>query len=94
MVTIIIEGVLFVTLLATMGVLVVRGVQHTPLGRWVRQTNNRRRIERAAARRFGDGADVTRCLAHGSFGERDLVRLPGGARICPDCYAEIVDGSH
>jgi hypothetical protein len=84
MVTILIEGVLFVALLATAGALVVLGLRHTAAGRWALQTRNRRRIERRAAL-----AAVTRCPAHGSFRERDLVRLPGGGQLCPECYAEL-----
>jgi hypothetical protein len=87
MVTILIEGVLFVALLAAVGALVVLGIQQTTIGRWFVQTRNRRRIERGAAL-----AAVTRCPAHGSLQERDLVRLPGGGQICPQCYAEIFDG--
>ncbi len=86
MFTILLEGVLFVALLAAVGALVVLGIQHTSAGRWIAQTRNRRRIERRAAR-----AAPTRCPAHGSFRERDLVRLPGGGQLCPDCYAELFD---
>lgn len=78
MVTILIEGVLFVALLATLGALVVLGVRQTRAGRWMIQTRNRRRIERRAER-----AALTRCPAHGSVSERDLVRLPGGGQLCP-----------
>lgn len=86
MVTILFEGVLFVALLAAVGALVVLGIQHTAPGRWIVQTRNRRRIERRAAL-----AAVTRCPAHGSIRERDLVRLPGGGQLCPQCYAELYD---
>jgi hypothetical protein len=86
MVTILIEGVLFVALLATVGALVLFGARHTAAGRWFAQTRNRRRIERRAAL-----AAVTRCPAHGSFDERELVRLPGGGHLCPVCYAELLD---
>jgi hypothetical protein len=84
MVIILFEGVLFVALLAAVGALVVLGIQHTRVGSWIVQTRNRRRIERRAAL-----ASLTRCPAHGSFRERDLVRLPGGGQLCPDCYAEM-----
>ena len=86
MVTILIEGVLFVALLATLGALVVLGIRQTPIGRRIVQTRNRRRIERRA-----EVAALTRCPAHGSIPERDLVRLPGGGQVCPQCYAEIFD---
>jgi hypothetical protein len=83
MVTIILEGVLFIALCAMAVALLAYGVLgFTPLGRWVRQTANRRRIERRAA---------LTCPTHGYHGERDLVRLPGGDRICPQCYAEVHD---
>lgn len=84
MVTIILEGVLFVALLAAVGALAAYGVRFTPPGRWIRQTGNRRRIEREAA-----DAAAARCAVHGDFGGRDLVRLPDGGRMCPSCYAEI-----
>lgn len=84
MVTIILEGVLFIALLAVVGALVAYGVTGlTPLGLWARQSANRRRIEREAA---------LTCPAHGRLGDHDLVRLPGGTRICPQCYAEMYDG--
>ena len=83
MVTIILEGVLFIALCAVAVALLAYGVLgFTPLGRWVRQTANRRRIERRAA---------LTCPAHGYQSERDLVRLPGGGRMCPKCYAEAHD---
>jgi hypothetical protein len=80
MVTILIEGALFIALVAVAVALVAYGVAEvTPLGRWVRQTLNRRRIERRAA---------LTCPVHGYHPERDLVRLPDGTAICPECYAE------
>jgi len=91
MVTIIMEGVLFIALVAVLVALVAYGVlTYTPLGSWARQTANRRRVERTFAR----DAELT-CPAHGYHSDRDLVRLPGGARICPECYAEAFrDESH
>lgn len=83
MVTIILEGVLFIAFIAMAVALVSYGVLgHTPLGRRVRHDANRRRLERAAA---------LRCRLHGDLEERDLVRLPSGERICPLCYAETLD---
>ena len=83
MVTIILEGVLFIALCAVAVALLAYGVLgFTPLGRWVRQGANRRRIERRAA---------LTCPTHGFHSERDLVRLPGGDRMCPQCYAEVHD---
>jgi hypothetical protein len=82
MVTIVLEGVLFVALLATTGALLYFVLmQFTPLGVRVRQGRNRRLIEAAAARV---------CSIHGPHAETDMVRLPSGERICPECYSEIV----
>jgi hypothetical protein len=83
MVTIILEGVLFIALCAVAVALVAyAALGFTPLGQRVRQTLNRRRIERLAAQT---------CPDHGYHGEQDLVRLPGGERMCPQCYAEAFD---
>jgi hypothetical protein len=80
MVTIIIEGALFIALVAVAVALVAYGVAElTPVGRWARQRANRRRVERLAA---------LTCSVHGFHPERDLVRLPDGTAICPECYAE------
>jgi hypothetical protein len=82
MTTIVIEGVLFVALLAAVAALVfLILMQFTPLGVRLRQSRNRRRIEQAAA---------ATCPRHGPHAETDLVLLPGGERLCPECYAEIV----
>ena len=84
MVTIMIEGALFIALLAVAVALVAYGVSgFTPVGRWVRQTANRRRVERRAA---------LTCPIHGYHHVRDLVRLPGGEPTCPECYAETFHG--
>jgi hypothetical protein len=86
MITIIIEGVLFVALLATFGALFRYLVlYHTPLGLRIRQTQNRRRIERAAE---------LECSIHGFHSEEAMVRLPNGERICPECFKEVVNGKH
>lgn len=81
---IIIEGVLFVALLATVAALLYFVVmQFTPFGVWLRQTRNRRHIDRAAG---------LVCPIHGPRDENDLVRLASGAVMCPDCYKETVHG--
>ena len=81
---IILEGVLFVVLLATGGALFIFVVrQFTPLGVRLRQVDNRRRIERAAE---------LACPIHGLHAEQDMVRLPNGQLICPACCKEIVHG--
>jgi hypothetical protein len=80
MVTIMIEGALFIALVAVAIALIAYGVvEMTPVGRWIRQTANRRRIERRAA---------LTCPIHGYHPARDHVRLPGGGLACPECYAE------
>jgi hypothetical protein len=81
---IIIEGVLFVALLATGAALLYFVlVQFTPVGVRLRQTRNRRQIDRAAE---------LNCPIHGPRNEKDLVRLTSGESICPDCYKETVHG--
>jgi hypothetical protein len=83
MATIVLEGVLFVALLATIAALLYLVLmQFTPLGVRARQARNRRRIERAAARV---------CSIHGPHAETEMVLLPGGERVCPECYSEIVN---
>ena len=80
---IILEGVLFVALLATVGALIRLGVQSTPVGRRIRQAQNRVVIDQAAA---------ATCPIHGLQNEDDLVRLPEGGLMCPHCYKEEVHG--
>ncbi len=84
MAAIILEGVLFVALVAAGGTLFFFVVtRFTPVGVRLRQTQNRRRIERAAE---------LHCPVHGFHDETQLVRLNGGERICPECFQEAVDG--
>ena len=81
---IILEGVLFVALIAAGATLLYVVVMHfTPVGVRLRQTQNRRRIDRAAE---------LDCPLHGSRAEKDLVRLASGDLMCPDCYKENVHG--
>ena len=80
---IILEGILFVALLAAVGALVRLGVQSTPVGRRLRQAQNRKEIDRAAA---------ATCPIHGLQNEDELVRLPEGGLMCPQCYKENVHG--
>jgi len=80
---IIVEGVLFVALIAAVGTLLFwLVVWFTPAGVRIRQTQNRKRIERAAE---------LVCAVHGRHTEDQLVRLASGARVCPECYKEIVN---
>ena len=84
MTAIILEGVLFVALIAAVGTLfylIVIGF--TPVGVRLRQAKNRRRIDRAAA---------LVCPLHGPRSPNDLVRLASGEPVCPDCYKEMLDG--
>ena len=80
---IIIEGVLFVALIAAGGALLYWAIMYfTPAGTRWRQTRNRKRIERAAEQV---------CAIHGRHTEVQLVRLASGEQVCPDCYKEIVN---
>ena len=84
MVEIILEGVLFVALIVTVGALFYWAVlYYTPLGRRIREAENRRRIDRAA--------ELT-CPLHGAHAEGALVRLTTGERMCPVCYKETMYG--
>jgi hypothetical protein len=82
MIGIILEGVLFVALLATVAALVVYAlIRWTPLGLRLKQDANRRQIEHAL--------DLE-CPIHGLQREEEMVRLPSGSRICPTCYKEAL----
>ncbi|MDB4889802.1 MAG: hypothetical protein JWL61_1657 [Gemmatimonadetes bacterium] len=77
---IIVEGVLFVALLATGGALLYwLLLTFTPAGVRLRQTQNRKRIDRKAE---------LVCSIHGLRTEDQLVRLANGELVCPDCYKE------
>ncbi len=81
---IIVEGVLFVALIAAGGALLYWVLmQFTPAGVRIRQSQNRRRLERAA--------ELT-CPIHGPRREDQLVRLANGDEVCPDCYKETLHG--
>jgi hypothetical protein len=78
---IILEGVLFVALLATgAALLYFVVVSFTPVGVRLRQTRNRRQLDRAAE---------LNCPIHGPRKETDLVRLTSGDVMCPDCYETV-----
>jgi hypothetical protein len=84
MAMIILEGVLFVALVATGGALFLLVINHcTPLGTRLRQRRNRLRIERAAE---------LVCPIHGAQVEHELVRLPSGETVCPHCFKETMYG--
>ena len=77
---IIIEGVLFVALLATGGAFLFwLFLTFTPAGVRLRQTQNRKQIERRTE---------LVCPIHGLRTEDQLVRLANGERTCPDCFKE------
>ena len=81
---IITEGVRFVALIATGGTLLYWLLStYTPAGVRLRQTQNRKRIEQRAA---------LVCPIHGPCSEDTLARLANGERVCPDCYAETLNG--
>jgi hypothetical protein len=84
MVQIVVEGVLFVAGLATAVALsAFLLVQFTPLGLRIRQARNRRLIEQTV--------ELT-CPIHGPHAATDMVLLPNGERICPECFKEVVNG--
>lgn len=79
---IIMEGVLFVALIATGGALFYWVlITFTRAGVRRRQTQNRTRLERTAEQT---------CPIHGTRTEDQLVRLANGERVCPDCYQETL----
>jgi hypothetical protein len=82
MATIVIEGVLFVVLIATIAALLYFVLmQFTPLGVRARQARNRRLMDAAALRV---------CSIHGPHAETEMVLLKSGERVCPECYSEII----
>jgi hypothetical protein len=79
---IIVEGVLFVALIAAGGALLYWIlIMLTPAGTRIRQIRNRRSLDRAAE---------LECPIHGPKTEQQLVRLASGERVCPDCYRETL----
>ena len=84
MTAIIIEGVLFVALIAAVGTLFyLILVGFTPVGVRLRQARNRRQLDRAAA---------LVCPIHGPRTSNELVRLASGETLCPECYKETLNG--
>ena len=84
MLPILLEGLLFVASIATIGALVFFLTRSsTPLGLRSRQTKNRERIEREVE---------LVCPIHGAHTEEQLVRLQSGENICPDCFREAMKG--
>jgi len=84
MTVILIEVALFLALLGVAGTLVVYVIRHhTGAGRALQQTSNRRQIDRAVS---------LTCASHGAHEEREMVRLPSGEVLCPECYREAMEG--
>ncbi len=84
MIAILVEGVLFVAMIAAIAALLfVAALRLTPLGARLRETANRRRLEHEL--------DLT-CPIHGLQREETMVRLPSGERICATCYREAIHG--
>lgn len=85
MTVIIVEGALFVALVAVALMLVVYLVRrHTATGLRFDQHQNRKEIDRAAS---------LTCPLHGTHEARDMVRLQSGEVMCPECYREAIDGA-
>ncbi|GAC1477781.1 MAG: hypothetical protein NVS1B4_20910 [Gemmatimonadaceae bacterium] len=85
MFVILLEGILSIAAVATLGTLLYRfASDSTPLGMRIRQQRNRRLIERAAE---------LRCPIHGPHTPEQMVRLPSGEEICPECFKETIDGN-
>ncbi|MEO7769732.1 MAG: hypothetical protein ABIX19_01800 [Gemmatimonadaceae bacterium] len=81
---IIVEGVLFVALIAAGGAFLFWLLTtFTPAGVRLRQTQNRKQIDRMAE---------LVCPIHGLRTQAQLVRLANGERVCPDCYKETFNG--
>jgi hypothetical protein len=82
MFAILMEGILFVAAIAAVGALLSYFVlDHTTLGTRIKQAGNRRRIESVAE---------LRCPIHGDHTPQQMVRLPSGVVVCPECFQETV----
>ena len=82
MFAILMEGILFVAAIAAVGALLSYFVlDHTSLGTRLKQAGNRRRIENIAE---------LRCPIHGDHTPQQMVRLPSGVVVCPECFQETV----
>ncbi len=82
MAAILMEGVLFVAIIAAMAALLFYAlVTFTPLGARLRGTRNRKQLERELA---------LTCPFHGVQKEERMVRLPSGDLLCPVCYKEAI----
>ncbi len=81
---ILLESVLFLSLLGVVGGIVFTVLRlYTPLGTRLAQSANRRRLEESVERH---------CPRHGPHAAHELVRLPSGETMCPRCYEETLHG--
>ena len=78
-----IESAFVIALVVVAGALLFSALGWLPFGKRLKQSANRRRIDREY--------DLT-CPVHGLQREADLVRLPTGESLCPHCYKEAVHG--
>jgi hypothetical protein len=84
MISILVEGSLFVGSIAAIVALVFYVTRSsTSLGLRAKQNENRERIEREL--------DLV-CPIHGAHTEEQLVRLQSGERICPECFRDAMKG--
>ena len=82
MVGIILEGVLFVALVATVATLLFFALLCLDAARPAAAADGNRRV-------IEDELELE-CPIHGLQREEEMVRLPSGSRICPTCYKEAL----
>ena len=83
MAAILIDALLVLVLFAVTAYWVRELFSRSSVGIRHRQLQNRRRIEQESG---------LVCPLHGRHSESDLVRLPSGDTLCPQCYQEIQNG--
>jgi hypothetical protein len=80
MAAILVDALLVLVLLAVTAYWVRELFSRSSAGLRYRQVRNRRRIEQESG---------LVCPVHGRHAESELVRLPSGETLCPQCYQEI-----
>jgi hypothetical protein len=80
MVAILIDALLVLVLLAVAAYWIRELFWRSPAGVRRRQVQNRKRIERESG---------ALCPLHGRHAQSELVRLPSGDTLCPQCYQEV-----
>lgn len=80
MAAILIDALLVLVLLAVTAFWVRELFSRSSVGVRYRQVRNRKRIE---------SENGLVCPLHGRHAESELVRLPSGDTLCPQCYQEI-----